>query len=241
MNELVQATGFPNIRVETLDLCDFASIRTFCEKFRREEQKLDILICNAGIGHYTAGVKTKDGFDEMFQGNVLGHFKLITELTPLLIAAGSEHNPARIVNLSSLAAKFALSFDLQNYNNNNPQTSTQYPRTKLMNILVTRGFAKRLQGDNIVVHAVHPGTVMTDFANKFPPLIRDYILPTIVSILGRPLDQGAATQVYVASASEAGKYTGKYWSNMRITDMNAIAEDDRLVEDFMLLCDRLIR
>lgn len=64
--ELVKYTGYKNIQLESLDLCSMKSVNAFSKKLLAEEKKIDVLMCNAGVGETKeVAKKTADGFDEM--------------------------------------------------------------------------------------------------------------------------------------------------------------------------------
>ncbi|CAF4209101.1 unnamed protein product, partial [Rotaria magnacalcarata] len=84
------------IRVMECDLCSLNSVRAFVKMYNEEEDRLDILICNAGLG-WSPPVLTKDGFNSVMQANYLGHFLL----TNLLIDKLKKCRPSRIINVSS--------------------------------------------------------------------------------------------------------------------------------------------
>ncbi len=79
------------------DLCDFNSIIEFAEKVRKEYNKIDILMNNAGLFPQDY-VVTKDNMESFLQGNFVGHVLLTFLLFDML-----DKNEARIINLSSLA------------------------------------------------------------------------------------------------------------------------------------------
>lgn len=78
------------------DLSSFNSIRNFVNSYKIKEKRLDILICNAGLG-YSSNQMTEDGFNYVIQSNYLGHFLL----TNLLLDKLKESKPSRILNVSS--------------------------------------------------------------------------------------------------------------------------------------------
>ena len=78
------------------DLSSLNSVRKFVEEFLNDEERLDILICNAGIGHSPIHL-TEDQFDDVIQSNYLGHFLL----TDLLREKLRQCQPSRIINVSS--------------------------------------------------------------------------------------------------------------------------------------------
>ncbi|CCG81488.1 Oxidoreductase, short-chain dehydrogenase/reductase family [Taphrina deformans PYCC 5710] len=239
--EIVNATGFKNVVVEHLDLCSLESVNKLSRKILDNEKSLHVLMCNAGLGSLPESArKTGDGFDEMFQGNNLGHHLLVTNLLPLLERSGSSQNPSRVILLSSLASKFVFSFDVNAYSN--PQklsSNAYYGISKLMATLLASGLAEREQDKNVVVHSCHPGTVKTEFGDKYPMVMRKYIFPVLYSMIGRPLDEGAATQVFLASSPNV-RESGQYWTNMENRPPNTIAQNPQLCRQFTELCDELI-
>lgn len=61
------------------DLASLESIRSFVKLFKRQEDRLDILINNAGVMRTPEGSKTKEGFEMQLGVNHMGHF-LLTNL-----------------------------------------------------------------------------------------------------------------------------------------------------------------
>ncbi len=70
-DEIRKKTGNGNVFVELLDLSSFKSIRQFCAKINKQEERIDILLNNAGIMACPQW-KTKDGFEMQFGTNHLG-------------------------------------------------------------------------------------------------------------------------------------------------------------------------
>src|SRR5205823_3859060 len=103
----------------------------------------------------------KQGFEQTFGVNHLGHFLF----TNLLLDRIKKSAPSRIVNLSSVGhhnARGGMKFDdLQS--EKRYAAMDAYGRSKLANILFTRGLAKRLAGTGVTTYAVHPGPVRSQF------------------------------------------------------------------------------
>ena len=66
-----------------LDLASLESVRNCAKEIMHNEDKIDILINNAGI-MICPNWKTEDGFDMQFGTNHLGHFLLTELLMPLI-------------------------------------------------------------------------------------------------------------------------------------------------------------
>src|SRR5207244_12268201 len=79
-----------------LDLASLKSIHALAETFKRQYDRLDVLINNAGTVGAARGV-TADGFESQFGINHLGHFALTGLLLEVLLKTPS----SRIVTVSS--------------------------------------------------------------------------------------------------------------------------------------------
>lgn len=103
-----------------------------------------------------------------------------------------------------------------------------YGNSKLYNILFTNELARRLKDDGIVVHAVHPGFVATDFGKDFGPIIKT-LLKTVALLVARDSIEGAQTTIYTAVSEEAGSVTAKYWESCKQRTPNKLATDEELM------------
>lgn len=97
-NEIRKTTGNDKVFVKELDLASLKSVRKFAEEFHQTEDRLDILINNAGIMRCPYW-KTEDAFEMQLGVNHLGHFLL----TNLMLDMLERSQPSRIINVSSLA------------------------------------------------------------------------------------------------------------------------------------------
>ncbi len=159
-----------DVRYAHLDLASLESIRNFAEIILEEEQNIDVLINNAGIS-VTTYEETQDGFEAHMGVNHLGHFLLTNLLLPRM--KGSSHR-ARIVVVSSLLYKRCPKFDFTEMNSSDPSRYSKrspgraYSMSKLANLLFMRSLARRLEGTNVSVYAVHPGVIFrTELSRHF--------------------------------------------------------------------------
>lgn len=79
LDEIVAATKNNNVVVKKLDLSLMASVREFSEDVRRTEQRLDVLIHNAGVANTFSKRVTPEGLEITMATNQFGPY-LLTHL-----------------------------------------------------------------------------------------------------------------------------------------------------------------
>jgi NAD(P)-dependent dehydrogenase (short-subunit alcohol dehydrogenase family) len=239
LDEIKRAAGRDDVEQIGLDLASLASVRRCAEEFGERFDRLDVLVNNAGVA-LTRGPRqvTHDGIEMQFGVNHVGHFLLTNLLLPLIRKSA----PARIVNLSSGGYQLApngLNFDdlqmEQDY-----KGFPCYGHSKLANIYFTTELARRLEGEDIAVNAVHPGYVETELGHLRPEdkarFVREDKKPSKktgggdgpdLSSLGPPLspEEGAATSIRVASSPEVEGVTGRYFADSEVTEVTPVASD----------------
>src|SRR4051794_35611231 len=78
--------GVQGVEVETLDLADQESVRSFTNGFLASGRPLDVVIANAAI-MACPETRVGPGWEAQFATNHLGHFALVNRLAPALRAA----------------------------------------------------------------------------------------------------------------------------------------------------------
>lgn len=195
-----------SVELAALDLGSLASIRAFSESFKAKNNKLDILINNAGLMAIPKS-KTVDGFESQFGVNHLGHFALTGLLLSHLLAVPG----SRVVNVSSQAHTAGrINFDDLNGDKSYSRFGA-YSQSKVANILFTRELNKRLDhaGAHVISVAAHPGMAATNlFSFGFGPL--NSIAKFGVGLIGQSAAMGALPQLYAAVAPDVvgGEYIG---------------------------------
>ncbi|KFX89325.1 hypothetical protein O988_08675, partial [Pseudogymnoascus sp. VKM F-3808] len=90
-----------------LDLADLESVQACARAFVEKEDRLDLVVCNAGIMAVPEGV-TKEGYEMQFGTNYVGHALLVKLLLPVLQRTveipGAD---VRVVTVSSLGHHLA--------------------------------------------------------------------------------------------------------------------------------------
>jgi NAD(P)-dependent dehydrogenase (short-subunit alcohol dehydrogenase family) len=159
-----------DVTVQRLDLSSLDSVRAAVDELRRDHDRIDLLINNAGLMYPPRGT-TADGFELQFGTNHLGHFALTGLLLDRLLAtAGS-----RVVTVSSIGHRIRarINFDdLQSEHSYNRVAA--YGQSKLANLMFTYELQRRLAagGASTIALAAHPGVSSTELVRNSPHLLR---------------------------------------------------------------------
>lgn len=129
------------------DLGSVEGTRAVAALLAERESRLDVLVNNAGnIWVETLADYPENGWDKVFDLNVKGVFFLIQALTPLLEAAASAEDPARIINIGSIDAFHV------------PEHETYaYSSSKAAVHHLTRHLALKLAPRQITCNVIAPG------------------------------------------------------------------------------------
>lgn len=207
-------------------------------QFLAQEQRLDLLLCNAGVMALPAGL-TKQGYEMQFGTNHMGHALLAKLLMPTLLATAGRDDAAdvRVVAVSSvghtLASKAGLPFadlkgDMQGYG-----TYQRYGHSKLANILWVRGLEKRVGGKGVLAVSVHPGVVATNLYETTlggVPLLGG-LLKRGMGLVMTGVQGGALNQLWAATAERKTLKGGEYYTPVGVAgNGGAKAYDDELAE-----------
>jgi NAD(P)-dependent dehydrogenase (short-subunit alcohol dehydrogenase family) len=195
-----------DVRPVACDVSSLTALRAFTEQFSAQEQRLDVLVNNAGVMP-DERTRTADGIEAMFATHVLAPWVLIDGLLPLLKAAA----PSRVINITS-GGQYG-----QQVPDGDPQSEHTrygpkkvYARTKREQVVLTQEWARRLQGEGVFVHIMHPGWADTKGVREWMPVFRAVTRPFI-----RTPEQGADTIVWLGSAPEAIQSAGQLWQDRR--------------------------
>ena len=212
----------PEAQLETLacDLASLESIKVAGAEANERFLKIDILINNAGV-MACPETQTADGFEMQFGTNHLGHFALTKHLMPL-VEKGADK---RIVNLSSRGHHICPA-DLEdpNFEHSEYDPWQSYGRSKTANILFTRGLEDRFADRGIHAYALHPGGINTNLGRHMSQEDMDALIERIKSSGGdatfKTIPQGAATQVWAATASELEGRGGVYCEDCHVAEVD---------------------
>lgn len=133
------------------DLSGVAGVDSLAERLAAREDKLDILINNAGVAWGAPlGEFPEVGWDKVMDTNVKGVFFLTQKLLPMLRAAASATEPAKVINIGSIDGIKSAVFD-----------TFSYGASKAAVHHLTRFMASHLTGEHIVFNNIAPGPFPT--------------------------------------------------------------------------------
>lgn len=220
LDEIVKETGNQNIVVKKLDLSSQKSVREFAADVNKTEQKLNVLIHNAGMALAVRGQQSEDGIELTMATNHYGPFLL----THLLIDLLKKTPKSRIVVVASELYKLA-SVNLNNLNPINTKPAAYlYYVSKYANIYFTRELARRLEGTGVSANCLHPGMIDTGIWRSVPfPL--NYPMKLITKGFFKTPEQGAQTTIHLAVSDELEGVSGKYFMDCKEHSLNTAASD----------------
>ncbi|KAJ7189451.1 oxidoreductase [Mycena pura] len=203
------------------DLTSLASVHQAAKRIASESDRLDILICSAGV--LVPAALTKDGYEVHFGINHIAHALLIKLLLPTLLRTCEvHHSDVRIVSTTSegffLHPRGGILFDSLRTARPASFKLARYGQSKLANILFAAELARR--HPQLVALSVHPGTVRTELVAKLDGVTK------ALTYLGRPFSmktpkEGAYNQLWAATADREGIVNGEYYEPVGVRGRHA--------------------
>jgi dehydrogenase/reductase SDR family member 12 len=200
------AGGEVDVRPVACDVSSLADLRRFVAEFTEQEERLDVLVNNAGVMP-DERQHSVDGVELTFATHVLAPWVLTEGLLPLLTAA----RPSRVVNIVS-GGQYGAAIPVGDIESERTDYGPKkiYARTKREQLVLTQIWAGRLQGQGVHVHAMHPGWADTKGVRGWMPVFRALTRPIM-----RTPEEGADTVVWLGSAPAAVETTGLFWHDRK--------------------------
>jgi len=202
--ELRKLSDNSEIYLHILDMSKPRDVTKFVKKFNDENERLDVLINNAGCMVNTREL-TEDNLEKNFATNTLGTFLITSGLVSLL---GKSEEP-RVVTVSSggmLVQKLDVD-DLQ-FEKLSPFDGTMaYAQNKRQQVVMTEEWAK--QHKDIHFSVMHPGWADTPAVRSSMPDFYEKMRDKL-----RTVEQGADTVVWLAIAKNPAQMpSGLFWQD----------------------------
>jgi NAD(P)-dependent dehydrogenase (short-subunit alcohol dehydrogenase family) len=231
--DLINAAGPGTAEFRYCDMSSMTDVRALAEYVLATNNRLDVLINNAGITDPVRRVSV-DGFEMHLATCHLGHFLL----THLLLDLLKRSAPARIIMISSEAHKAGPGLDFADLNNekiwkdhakpSNNASFTAYHRAKLCNLYFMYELANRLEGTGVTVNAISPGffvntTIYRNLTGIF--MLAAKLVFGFGTLFGLNTPQRSArTYVWLATDPALAKTTATYFEHQQIKDTSELAK-----------------
>jgi len=175
------------------DLSSSEGVARLVADIKERESKLDILVNNAGA-NWAQPIDEfpESGWDKVQDLNLKAPFFLTQGLLPLLRAAGTQVDPARVINIASIDGMHVPGFE-----------TYAYSSSKAAVIHMTRVLAARLAREHITVNAIAPGPFQSKMMAKTLEVAGDDIVKACPrGRIGEPEDMAGVT-IFLASPASA--------------------------------------
>ena len=229
--ELGSIPGGSDVEYLVADLTSRDDVRRVAKEILDRCPQLHVLVNNAGAV-FTKRQESVDGIELTWALNVLAPFLL----TNLLLGRLTASAPARVVNVSSAAHRFArIDFDDLQRRKGHGGFRT-YGRSKLALLLFTYELARKIDGTGVTVNAVHPGLVRTGFGMNNTVMFRAGV-KLANFFVGLTPEDGARTVIYLAMSAEVDGVTGKYFSRERPIKSSKASYDSESSRKLWAICE----
>lgn len=213
---IVDAGGEDPISI-IADLSLLSETKRAAEEILATGLPIHILVNNAGLVNQRRKV-TREGLEQTMAVNYFAPFALTLKLLPSVLRAGG----ARIVNVTSNSYAIGrLNFDDLSFSRFYWPLGP-YSASKLGNIYFTRELARRLEGADVTVNAVHPGLIFTNLGLGNNPGPAKKLLGPIWGLFSRDESEGHRGPVYAATAPELAGVTGQYLADCQVTKLKPV-------------------
>ena len=203
-----------------LDLADLASVRNFVAEFLKKYDKLDALVCNAGLVTFGSEIeRTKDGFEMAIGVSYFGHFLL----TELLLDILKKSAPSRVAIVSSVVHagnqrnRPTVHLEDLNFNTRKFNNFAAYGEAKVAVILYAMELAKRLEGTGVTTASVHPGWARSNFGgNHWIMKIMRVVMAPLSPFITDSNEEAAQTSLHCLLSDDAPNHSGAYFSQSSV-------------------------
>ncbi|KAL9028130.1 MAG: hypothetical protein Q9196_003457 [Gyalolechia fulgens] len=213
------------IKFHQLDLSSIKGAKWSAQEFMKLENRLDIVVANAGISMLNLSELSQDGYEMMFAINHIGHFTFITTLLGLIKQTSVTHGDGRIVVTSSIGYRFATGLDYTSLTTARPGDGdsvwdvkpafVRYGNSKLANIYFANELAKRLREDGFKNNR-YANSETRSGQGGFRAWGGAWA-ESLIRLLMKPLntvEDASKTQTYLAANVELAQQNvhGQYWA-----------------------------
>lgn len=206
-----------SIEVWKLDLANYESVKAFAKRAETELDRIDVLLENAGVAMVKFGLS--EGHETTITINVISTILLALLLVPKLKETASKFSvkPRLTIVTSEVHGwtKFpeGNSEDVFDALDESAKKSMdeRYPTSKLLEVLVVRELAPKLESTGVVLNMLNPGLCHSELARD-----SGWGLWFLKLFLARSTEVGSRTLIASAVAGEESH--GKYMSDAKVNE-----------------------
>jgi len=176
-----------------LNVADEPDVKQATAQLLSERQRIDILVCNAGITRDSLLLRMKpEEWESVLAVNLHGTFYCIKQVLPAM----TKQRYGRIVTISSIVGVMGNA------------GQANYAASKAAVIGLTKSVAREYASRNITANAVAPGFIDTVMTQRLSESVRHQLLEQIpLARLGTPQDIASAVKFLVSD--DAAYITGQ--------------------------------
>ena len=250
---LKQFGNLSSVHSVQIELEDFHNVDRVARDLASQLERLDGLICNAGLG---VGVysMTKDGLDSHMQVNHFSQFHLVMTLLPLL----RKTPDSRLVVQSSDLHRGISDVQFASIEEMNTDIGAMklYNRTKLAQVLFIKGLADRKMKSELGfdasqsvgpwMNATHPGGVSTDQQKQAVDAygkLGKVGVAVVKPLMKDPVDEVCRPALFAATHGDVvkEKIQGQYVvPDRKVTSTSKEAQDAKLQENLWKLSEQVL-
>lgn len=201
------------------DLADLQSVRDCVGQFLSKHNRLDGLVCNAGMVNMENKPKyTEDGFEITMAVSFFGHFLMTEMLLDILTKTDS----ARMLILSSVVHagspknRYEVHLEDLHWKNRKYNNFAAYGEAKVAAVQYAMELADRSKDTGLTTYSIHPGWARSNFGGGGNAFMRGLMVITkpIFSLLNFSDSswESAQTSLHCLLSEDASRHSGHYFS-----------------------------
>jgi retinol dehydrogenase 12 len=204
-SKIAELKKYDNCIPVMCDLSSMNSIELAIAEVKRQTQRIDILINNAGMWVFGERRLSKDNIELTFHVNLLAPYMLMNAFAENL----RQGKTPIVINTASALHQGFINWDDPEYKQASFSGFKAYRQSKLGILLLTKLLSQRWK-DEIKVVSNHPGLVSTNLAKE-----AGWFMRWLFSIIGKSPKKGAETIIHFIENREMA-VSGAYYANKKI-------------------------
>ena len=215
-DEIMGRTGSSEVSTLACDMGELDQVRAAATDLTSRFDRIDGLLHNAGALS-NERQENSDGIEATIASQVVGPFLF----TSLLLDSLRASAPGRVITMSS-GGMYTAGLTVKRLQMTEAEYggSEQYARAKRAQVTLNEMWAERVDADEVVFHAMHPGWADTPGVEASLPTFRKIVGPLL-----RSAEEGADTMVWLAAdEGEPATSSGEFWLDRRRRSIHKIGK-----------------